>query len=66
MAEIDMKQVVPIKEMKGDSKEDDVLLKELLERAINYLKSHEWCPEIEEIYFGFGVGGIIAVFFIQI
>ena len=57
-----MKQVVPIEEMKGNGEEDTVLLKAMLEEAANYLKSHKWCPEIEETYFGFGVGGIIAVF----
>jgi len=62
MSEPDMKQVVPVEEMRGDCEEDTTLLKEMLEQATNYLKSHKWCPEIEEKYFGFGVGGIVAVF----
>lgn len=57
-----MKQVVPVEEMRGDCEEDTALLKIMLEEAINYLKSHKWCPEIEKIYFGFGIGKIVAVF----
>jgi len=62
VSELDMKQVVPVEEMKGDCEKDTNLLKEMLEKAINYLESYKWCPEIEKIYFGFGIGKIVAVF----
>lgn len=62
MCKLDMKQVVPVEEMTGGDKKDIALLKEMLEEAVNYLKSFKWCPEIEKIYFGFGIGKIVAVF----
>ncbi|MDD5010737.1 MAG: hypothetical protein PHQ00_01285 [Phycisphaerae bacterium] len=62
MCKLDMKQVVPIEEMAGRDKKDIASLKEMLKEAENYLKSFKWCPEIEKIYFGFGIGGVIAVF----
>jgi hypothetical protein len=62
MLELDLKQVVPVEEMTGGDKKDIASLKEMLKEAENYLKSHQWCPEIEKIYFGFGVGDVVAVF----
>lgn len=62
MQKLDMNQVVPIEQMSGGDKKDIRLLKKMVVEATNYLKSHKWCPEIEKIYFGFGIGGIVAVF----
>lgn len=62
MCKLDMKQVVPVEEMTGGDKKDIRLLKKMVVEATNYLKSYKWCPEIEKIYFGFGIGGIVAVF----
>lgn len=62
----DMKTVVPVEQMAGGDEEDTALLKEMLKEAITYLTSHSWCPEIAEKYFGFGVGGIVAVFLFRL
>jgi len=62
MCKLNMKQLVPIEEMNGGDKKDIRLLKKMAVEATNFLKSHKWCPEIEKIYFGFGIGGIVAVF----
>ncbi len=48
--------------MTGDCSEDTKLLRAMLAEAIQYMKSHRWCPEIAETYFGFGVGQVVAVF----
>ena len=59
---VDMRRVVPIADMAGDSANDTALLKDMLTEASRYLKSFSWCGQIVETYFGLGVGGIVAVF----
>ena len=48
--------------MQGDDQEDTEKLAEMSKKADNYITSYRWCPDIKEKYFGFGVGGIFAVF----
>jgi len=50
------------KNMTGDSPEETAMLKRMEQEAIAYLKSFHWCPPIDEVYFGCGVGGVVAVF----
>ena len=54
--------MTPIQEMQGDDQEDTKLLLEMSQKADDYITSFRWCPTIKEKYFGFGVGGIVAVF----
>ena len=63
---IDFSKIVPISEMKGDSKEDTAKLKELHTEAVNYINSFSWCKKIEETHFGLGVGGIIGIYLFKI
>ncbi len=58
--------VVPLDQMMGEDDEDTKLLRELAERASTYLLSYDWCFAVEELYFGDGVGGIVAVFLFRI
>jgi hypothetical protein len=58
--------VVPLEEMAGDDEEDTTLLREIAERAENFLKSFPWCLAIRESFFGAGIGKIIAVFLFRI
>lgn len=66
MSEPDMRKVVPVNKMRDGDAQDEILLRKMFEEATTYLKSHKWCPEIEETYFGFGVGGVIAVFLFKL
>ncbi len=61
-----LKQVTPIKEMRGDDEKDSSLLDELLGRAVDYLCSQPWCPKITEKFFGFGIGGVVGVFLFRL
>ncbi|HUO04093.1 MAG TPA: hypothetical protein VMU16_02740 [Candidatus Binataceae bacterium] len=51
--------------MTGQDEADTRLLREMFERAESYVKSLEWCTPITERFFGYGIGGIIAVFFFK-
>jgi hypothetical protein len=46
----------------GDDSEDTAKLRELAGVAREYIQSFHWCPPIDSMYLGFGVGGIAAVF----
>src|SRR5687768_3266112 len=59
---LDLAQLTPIASMQGDDPEDSALLRKMAQGAECYLRSFEWCPAIEAMYLGYGVGGIIAVF----
>jgi hypothetical protein len=58
--------VIPIDQMVGGDAEDTKLLKDMAHLARGYLLSFRWCNRVDEMYFGDGYGGIIAVFFARI
>jgi len=59
---VEFSKLTRLGEIKGDDEEDTSLLKGMLSEARKYITSHDWCPKICEEYFGFGIGGIVAVF----
>jgi hypothetical protein len=58
--------VVPVENMKGEDPEDTTLLLQMWKEAEQYLSSFTWCDSIQHGYFGGGVGGVVAVFLVQI
>lgn len=58
--------VVPIDRMCGDDDEDTALLQSQFAQAQAYLSSFGWCRRLREAWFGMGVGGVAAVFLVQI
>jgi len=38
----------------------------MLDEAVSYILSRDWCTSVAEKYFGIGVGGIVAVFLFPI
>jgi len=59
---IDTERLVSIDSIVGDSEKDTALLKQMAVQASDFLRSHQWCDDIESQYLGYGVGGIVAVF----
>jgi hypothetical protein len=58
--------VVPMAEMKGDDDDDTLLLRRMADDARGFLSGFRWCSAVEKMYFGAGVGGVVAVFYCQI
>lgn len=54
-----------VPDVRGDSDEDTALLLKMAETARRYIQSFDWCPPIEAMYLGDGVGGIVAVFLVR-
>lgn len=63
---VDLSLLLSISAMKGDNPEDTRLLKSMFEEARGYLLSFNWCREVKESWFGWGVGGVCAVFLFEI
>jgi hypothetical protein len=58
--------LVSVAEIVGDHEHDTVLLRKMSEDAKHYISSFPWCDATLASYFGGGVGGIFAIFFLQI
>jgi len=59
-------RLVPVANIAGDDEEDTRLLRAMAEEARTYIASFSWCKQIDDGYFGGGVGGIFAVFLFHI
>ncbi len=63
---IQLDKLVPTLLMKGYCAKDTRMLLTHLVEARKYLLSHHWCGTIEKECYGFGIGGIIAIFLFAI
>lgn len=67
--EIQAERVVTPKQMEAvaaDGTTDAALLKGMLARARKYLQAFRWCGGIANVYFGGGIGGVVAAFLVQL
>ena len=55
-------KLIPSEDIVGHNVEDTALLRGMLAEATEYLAQFEWCPPIRRVYFGCGLGGVVAVF----
>lgn len=62
----DLSRVTPLAQMQGDDQEDTDLLKAAQAEADAYVRSFAWCRGVKEVYFGAGVGGVVAVFLYRV
>jgi hypothetical protein len=58
----DLEKLTPASQVTGEDAEETALLQEMLRHATEYVTNFRWCPPIDQVYFGCGVGGILAVF----
>jgi len=62
MERVDLQKLTPAEQIGGEDAEETAQLKAMLRDATDYLRSFRWCPPIDRIYLGRGVGGVVAVF----
>ncbi|OHB58996.1 MAG: hypothetical protein A2Y12_19690 [Planctomycetes bacterium GWF2_42_9] len=62
MTNINLHKLTPAEHIKGEDAEETVLLNQMLNNAKEYLEKYKWCPPIDKIFLGFGIGGVVAVF----
>jgi hypothetical protein len=58
--------VIPIGQMVGDDPKDTELLRDHYDEARAFLLNQKWCFGLGSAYFGDGIGGVVAVFLIEI
>lgn len=62
----DLSLLTPTSALRGDSPKDTELLRQLHNKASEFLSGHSWCAGLRESYFAFGMGGIIGIFLFRI
>jgi hypothetical protein len=63
---VDVSLLTPIDKTLGDSATDTRLLRRMATEAQKYMLSFRWCKRIRRGWFGWGVGGVCAVFLFEI
>ena len=56
----------PVDSIEGEDAADTKLLKEMSREAHDFLCSQEWCERIDQQYLAYGIGGVVAIFFVLI
>lgn len=63
---IDFDRLTPIAELAGENAEETERLRGMHAEAVRFLSAKQWCTEVEECWYGFGVGGVVAIFLFRI
>jgi len=63
---VDVSKLKPLDSIEGEDIEETKLLKEMAIEARAFISSHEWCERVDSLHLAYGVGGVVAVFFLQI
>jgi len=53
-------------EIEGDSEDDTRLLGQMAGQARDYLDSFYWCQRVKRLYLGLGIGGVVAIFLVEV
>jgi hypothetical protein len=56
----------PVDLIEGEDAIDTSLLREMAANARDFICANEWCEHLDSQYLAFGVGGVVAVFLVQI
>jgi hypothetical protein len=65
MSKIDLTKLQKGSNLFGDTPEDSLLLRDMQESALAYIRSFSWAQEVRETYLAFGIGGVIALFLLR-
>jgi hypothetical protein len=49
----------------ADGAQEASLLRDLEERARDFVQSHRWAPPIEELLLAFGIGGVLGLYLVR-
>ena len=61
-APMDLAKLTPAEDVAGEDAEETRLLRAMLHSAKQYIANFRWCPPVASVYYGGGVGGVVAVF----
>jgi hypothetical protein len=63
---VDWSTLTPAEDLRGDDLQDTHLLHEMLDAATRFLERFSWCQDNRRRFFGWGIGGVVAVFLFEI
>lgn len=63
---IDFERLISADQIAGEDETETRQLRAMMKDAVAFLSSFSWCTNVEEVLFGFGVGGIVGVFLARI
>lgn len=63
---INVDKMKPFDLIEGDDPTDTKLLREMAVEARDFVGANDWCERIDRQYLAYGVGGVVAVFLVQI
>ena len=63
---VDFSRMKSLDSIEGEDVEDTNILKEMAIEAREFVSSHEWCDHVDSVHLAYGIGGVVAVFLVQI
>ena len=63
---VNVDKMKPVDSIEGEDAVDTKLLREMAVRARDFICAKEWCESLHRQYLAYGVGGVVAVFLVQI
>ena len=63
---LELARACPTSMMAGEDEEETELFKEALKEADLFIKAFSWCKDVKDIYFCYGVGGVVQIFLFNI
>lgn len=58
-------KAMPLLGMTGENNEETELFWQAADEVCDYLMSLDWCVGITDVYFCFGIGGVIVIFLVR-
>jgi hypothetical protein len=63
---VNVEKMKPVDSIDGEDAVDTKLLRGMAVEARDFICANEWCEHIDRQYLAYGVGGVVAVFLVQI
>ena len=63
---IDRSCLTPISQIAGEDEDETKELHELYAEAERFLLKFRWCKKVDCAYLGYGVGGVLGIFYVEI
>jgi hypothetical protein len=62
---MNIKSFQKVPHLVGEDDEDTLLLSNMADEALAFIKQFAWCPPIKDMYLACGVGGIVGIFLVE-
>jgi hypothetical protein len=63
---VDVTKMKRVDSIMGEDADETKLLKEMAKEAHDFIATHKWCKQLDRQYLAYGIGGVVAVFLVQI